>query len=81
MSYHLSQLGWDEHFASRYRRFDRADATPGRVLRTDRGVCTVLTTDGVPRSVVPRRETVRRSSPEATRLRDLGRRLRDRVVR
>ncbi|MFC4064324.1 ribosome small subunit-dependent GTPase A [Actinoplanes subglobosus] len=52
MSYHLSQLGWDEHFTSLYRRFDRADAGPGRVLRTDRGVCTVLTTDGVTRATL-----------------------------
>jgi ribosome biogenesis GTPase len=46
MSYDLSQLGWDETFASTYRRFDRSDALPGRVLRADRGVCTVLTTSG-----------------------------------
>ncbi|MDI6105360.1 ribosome small subunit-dependent GTPase A [Actinoplanes sp. NEAU-A12] len=50
MSYDLSQLGWDDHFASSYHRFDRADATPGRVLRADRGVCTVLTATGVTRA-------------------------------
>ena len=42
MSYTLSQLGWDETFASAYRPFDRSDAAPARVLRADRGVCTVL---------------------------------------
>jgi ribosome biogenesis GTPase len=50
MSYDLSQLGWDETFASSYRSFDRADALPGRVLRADRGVSTVLTGDGVTRA-------------------------------
>ncbi|GAA4962464.1 ribosome small subunit-dependent GTPase A [Actinoplanes utahensis] len=50
MSYHLSQLGWDEHFTSSFRRFDRADSSPGRVLRADRGVCTVLTADGPTRA-------------------------------
>ncbi|GIF12006.1 ribosome small subunit-dependent GTPase A [Actinoplanes teichomyceticus] len=50
MSYHLSQLGWDETFASAYRRFDRPDTAPGRVLRADRGISTVLTADGVTRA-------------------------------
>ncbi|MEU4561494.1 ribosome small subunit-dependent GTPase A [Actinoplanes sp. NPDC023936] len=50
MSYDLSQLGWDETFASAYRPFDRADALPGRVLRADRGICTVLTADGPARA-------------------------------
>ncbi|MFC7528867.1 ribosome small subunit-dependent GTPase A [Actinoplanes sp. GCM10030250] len=50
MSYDLSQLGWDETFASSYRPFDRADAAPGRVLRADRGISTVLTADGVTRA-------------------------------
>jgi ribosome biogenesis GTPase / thiamine phosphate phosphatase len=50
MSYDLSQLGWDETFAHAYRRFDRSDATPGRVLRADRGVCTVLDATGVVRA-------------------------------
>jgi ribosome biogenesis GTPase len=43
MSYSLSQLGWDETVASAYLSFDRSDAFPGRVLRTDRGICTVMT--------------------------------------
>jgi ribosome biogenesis GTPase / thiamine phosphate phosphatase len=50
MSYDLSQLGWDDTFASAYRRFDRSDATPGRVLRADRGVCTVVDATGVTRA-------------------------------
>jgi ribosome biogenesis GTPase / thiamine phosphate phosphatase len=50
MSHDLSQLGWDETYAGWYRRFDRSDATPGRVLRADRGVCTVLDASGVVRA-------------------------------
>ncbi|WP_328467283.1 ribosome small subunit-dependent GTPase A [Actinoplanes sp. NBC_00393] len=50
MSYDLSQLGWDETFASSYRPFDRPDAVAGRVLRADRGISTVLTADGVTRA-------------------------------
>ncbi len=50
MSHDLSQLGWDDFFASSYRPFDRSDATAGRVLRADRGVCTVLDTGGVIRA-------------------------------
>ncbi|WP_229075277.1 ribosome small subunit-dependent GTPase A [Actinoplanes sp. DH11] len=50
MSYDLSQLGWDETFASAFRPFDRADAIPGRVLRSDRGICTVLTATGATRA-------------------------------
>ncbi|MFF5083015.1 ribosome small subunit-dependent GTPase A [Actinoplanes sp. NPDC000266] len=50
MSHDLSQLGWDETFASAYRRFDRSDASAGRVLRADRGVCTVLDAAGVTRA-------------------------------
>lgn len=46
MPHTLSQLGWDETFASSYRPFDRPDASPGRVLRSDRGICTVLDTTG-----------------------------------
>ncbi|MCY1138789.1 ribosome small subunit-dependent GTPase A [Actinoplanes sp. Pm04-4] len=50
MSHVLSQLGWDEFLASAYRPFDRSDATAGRVLRADRGVCTVLDESGVTRA-------------------------------
>jgi ribosome biogenesis GTPase len=52
MSHDLSQLGWDQTFASHYRRFDRPDAAPARVLRADRGVCTVLAADGVTRATL-----------------------------
>jgi ribosome biogenesis GTPase len=50
MSHDLSQLGWDDIFASSYRPFDRVDSEPGRVLRVDRGVCTVLAAGGVHRA-------------------------------
>ncbi|MGX6606371.1 ribosome small subunit-dependent GTPase A [Micromonosporaceae bacterium Da 78-11] len=52
MSYDLSQLGWDDTFASAYRPFDRSDSTAGRVLRADRGVCTVLDATGVTRATL-----------------------------
>jgi ribosome biogenesis GTPase len=50
MTYDLSQLGWDDAFASAYRPADRSDSAPGRVLRADRGVCTVLDATGVARA-------------------------------
>lgn len=50
MSLDLSRLGWDESLASAYRPFDRPDAAPARVLRADRGVCTVLGEGGVTRA-------------------------------
>src|SRR3954447_3600900 len=46
----LSALGWNATLASAYRSFDRPDATPARVLRADRGVCTVLDSSGVTRA-------------------------------
>ena len=46
----LSALGWDDTVARAYRPLDRADSTPGRVLRADRGVCTVLDASGVVRA-------------------------------
>jgi ribosome biogenesis GTPase len=52
MTYDLSRLGWDEFFASRFRPLDRSDSRPGRVLRADRGVCTVLGADGVLRATL-----------------------------
>lgn len=48
----LSGLGWDEVYASAFRPLDRSDSTPGRVLRADRGVCTVLGPDGVVRAAL-----------------------------
>src|SRR4051812_49679279 len=50
MSHDLSQLGWDESLAAKFRRLERSDSTPGRVLRADRGVCTVLDAGGVTRA-------------------------------
>ncbi|GAA4600132.1 ribosome biogenesis GTPase [Actinoplanes octamycinicus] len=49
-SFDLSQLGWDEFFASSFRPCDRPDTVPGRVLRADRGISTVLTATGVTRA-------------------------------
>jgi ribosome biogenesis GTPase len=46
----LPALGWDEDVARAYRPLERADSTPGRVLRADRGVCTVLDRSGVVRA-------------------------------
>src|SRR6188768_2837712 len=46
----LSALGWTATLASAYRSFDRPDATPARVLRADRGVCTVIDPSGVSRA-------------------------------
>ena len=50
MSHDLSQLGWDDSRVAEFRPLDRADAAPGRVLRADRGICTVLTAEGVIRA-------------------------------
>ena len=50
MSHDLSRLGWADFFASSFRPFDRSDASAGRVLRADRGVCTVLDEKGVSRA-------------------------------
>ena len=52
MSYDLSMLGWDDSLAARFSRLSRSDATPGRVLRTDRGVCTVADATGVTRATL-----------------------------
>jgi ribosome biogenesis GTPase len=46
----ISSLGWDDAFAADYAPYDRADAVPARVLRADRGVCTVLGAGGVNRA-------------------------------
>jgi ribosome biogenesis GTPase len=50
MTVSLSSLGWDDHFASAYPLFDRPDHVPGRVVRADRGICTVLTSAGTARA-------------------------------
>ncbi|WP_027347000.1 ribosome small subunit-dependent GTPase A [Hamadaea tsunoensis] len=46
----MKQLGWDDRFADAYARYDRIDTRPGRVMRVDRGVCTVLTESGSDRA-------------------------------
>jgi ribosome biogenesis GTPase / thiamine phosphate phosphatase len=48
----LSALGWDEEFAAAYQPLNRSDSTPARVLRADRGVCTVLDHDGASRATL-----------------------------
>lgn len=64
MSVDLSALGWDDSFAAAYQRIVGVapapvpvpapgfsiDHQPGRVLRVDRGVCTVLTRSGAVRA-------------------------------
>ncbi len=50
MTLDLASLGWDAGFADAYRRFAGTDARPGRVLRADRGICTVLTACGTERA-------------------------------
>lgn len=52
MTFDLSSLGWDDHYASRFVKHDRPDQRPGRVTRVDRGVCTVITADGSQRASV-----------------------------
>ena len=52
MSYDLSMLGWDDSLAARFARLARSDASPGRVLRADRGVCTVVDAAGVARATL-----------------------------
>jgi ribosome biogenesis GTPase / thiamine phosphate phosphatase len=48
----LSALGWDDAFAAAYAPLDRSDSAPARVLRADRGVCTVLDAAGVTRATL-----------------------------
>jgi ribosome biogenesis GTPase / thiamine phosphate phosphatase len=52
MSYDLSQLGWDDSRTAEFAPLARSDSTPARVLRADRGVCTVLDADGVTRASI-----------------------------
>ena len=50
----LASLGWDASFAAAYSELAHTDTDihqrPGRVVRADRGVCTVLTEAGVVRA-------------------------------
>jgi ribosome biogenesis GTPase / thiamine phosphate phosphatase len=52
MTHDLASLGWDDSFAAAYaeRAAAGADEVPGRVMRADRGVCTVLTGAGTVRA-------------------------------
>lgn len=52
MSIDLPSLGWDEAFAAAYRPHQRSGQQPGRVSRTDRGVCTVFTATGTLRASI-----------------------------
>ena len=52
MTFDLSSLGWDEQFNSAYARHDRPDHRVARVMRVDRGVCSVLDVDGAHRASV-----------------------------
>ena len=47
MRFDLASLGWDAAFDTAYPRHD---LRPGRVVRVDRGVCTVLCADGTYRA-------------------------------
>ncbi|HEY0697591.1 MAG TPA: ribosome small subunit-dependent GTPase A, partial [Micromonospora sp.] len=48
MTTDLAALGWDPAYASAARR--RPGCRPGRVLRADRGICTVLCAEGTVRA-------------------------------
>ena len=52
MTFDLASLGWDATFDAAYQTVaaDRTDQLPGRVMRADRGVCTVLTATGTLRA-------------------------------
>lgn len=52
MTLELARLGWDGTFAAAYaaRGLPDGDHQPGRVLRADRGVCTVITSAGTVRA-------------------------------
>ncbi|NJC70428.1 GTPase RsgA [Planosporangium thailandense] len=50
MTFDLGSLGWDPSFAAAYAGYDRPSRRPGRVMRVDRGVCTVLGESGAVRA-------------------------------
>jgi ribosome biogenesis GTPase / thiamine phosphate phosphatase len=52
MMFDLMSLGWDEGFQASYTRFDRPDQQPARVIRVDRGICSVLGPDGAHRASI-----------------------------
>ena len=50
MLFDLASLGWDASLAATCRRRTGAGHRPGRVVRVDRGICTVLCADGTVRA-------------------------------
>jgi ribosome biogenesis GTPase len=50
MTFDLSSLGWDEYFAGAYAAYDRPTRQAARVMRIDRGICTVLAGSGAVRA-------------------------------
>ncbi len=50
MTFDLASLGWDAQIASAYSRFAATFHRPGRVIRMDRGIATVLTAAGTERA-------------------------------
>jgi ribosome biogenesis GTPase len=50
MTFDLGSLGWDPYFAGAYAAYDRPTRRPTRVMRVDRGVCTVLGEAGAVRA-------------------------------
>ena len=50
MPFDLASLGWDADFSAAYARFAGPGHTPGRVIRVDRGACTLLTSTGTARA-------------------------------
>jgi ribosome biogenesis GTPase len=50
MTFDLPSLGWDGYFAGAYAGYDRPTRRPARVMRVDRGVCTVLAESGAVRA-------------------------------
>ncbi len=50
MTITLASLGWEDSLAAAYPRLSNQDHEPGRVLRADRGICTVFTKRGVLRA-------------------------------
>jgi ribosome biogenesis GTPase len=50
MTFDLASLGWDGYFSDAYAPFDRPNRQPARVMRVDRGVCTVLAESGAVRA-------------------------------
>ncbi|GAA1365823.1 ribosome small subunit-dependent GTPase A [Streptomyces beijiangensis] len=54
----LALYGWDEGWAAEFAPYDQQGLVAGRVVRVDRGLCDVVTADGVMRAdtefVVPR---------------------------